>query len=480
MSKLIFEKGARGRTGASLPELDVPLKDISGLIPPGLARKNLPLPELTEPEVVRHYTELSKLNFSVDTNFYPLGSCTMKYNPKINEELANLPGFTHLHPYQSGDLSQGALTLMYNLEKSLSEIVGMDGFTLQPAAGAHGELTGILIVRAFFKDKGEKRKKIIIPDSAHGTNPSSARLGGFEIVEVETDGFGGIDIGHLGKVMNEETACLMLTNPNTLGLFEKNILEISSIVHQAGGLLYGDGANLNALLGKSRFGDMGFDLVHLNLHKTFATPHGGGGPGVGPLGVKKELLAYRPLPVVEKKGSRFYFNYDLPKSIGKVRSFYGNFLVMIKAYAYILSLGGEGLRKVAENAVLNANYLRTELKDYYDLPYDEVCLHEVVFSGNRQKARGVRTLDIAKRLIDFGLHPPTVYFPLNVPEALMIEPTETETKETLDYFIETMKKIAHEAEVNPDVLRQAPHNAPVGRLDEAKAARELDLAWRAK
>ncbi|MEA3369460.1 MAG: aminomethyl-transferring glycine dehydrogenase subunit GcvPB [Candidatus Ratteibacteria bacterium] len=479
MSKLIFEKGACGRNGISLPEMDVPFQGVGGLIPKNLLRKELPLPELSEPEVVRHYTNLSKLNFSVDGNFYPLGSCTMKYNPKINEELAALPGFTQLHPYQGEESVQGALELMYNLEKNLSEIVGMERMTLQPAAGAHGELTGILMLRAFFKDKGESRKKIIIPDASHGTNPASAVLGGFEIVEVATDNSGGIDIEALKKVMNEEAACLMLTNPSTLGLFEENILEVSSIVHKAGGLLYGDGANLNALLGKARFGDMGFDLVHLNLHKTFAAPHGGGGPGGGPLGVKKQLIPYLPVPLVDRQGGRFFLNYDLPGSIGRMRSFYGNFLVMLKAYVYILSLGEEGLRKAAENAVLNANYLRAKLKDYYELPYKKICLHEVIFSGSRQKAKGVRTLDIAKRLIDFGMHPPTIYFPLNVPEALMIEPTETETKETLDYFIEIMKRIAGEAEENPQLLHQAPHNAPVGRLDEAKAAREIDVAWQA-
>jgi len=478
MSKLIFEKGASGRIGVSLPELDVPCQNIDSLIPRGLLRKKLPLPELSEPEVVRHYTNLSKLNFSVDTNFYPLGSCTMKYNPKINEDLAAFTGFTQLHPYQREETIQGALQLIYYLEKFLCEIVGMERFTLQPAAGAHGELTGILMMRAFFKDKKERRKKIIIPDSAHGTNPASASSGGFEIVQVATDAAGGVDIENLKKIMNEEVACLMLTNPNTLGLFEERILEISSIVHKAGGLLYGDGANLNALLGKSRFGDMEFDLVHLNLHKTFATPHGGGGPGVGPLGAKKKLAPYLPTPLVDKKDNTFYLNYNLPESIGKVRSFYGNFLVMIKAYAYILSLGGEGLKKVAENAVLNANYLRTKLNDFYELPYNKVCLHEVVFSGSRQKKKGVRTLDIAKRLIDFGLHPPTIYFPLNVPEALMIEPTETETKETLDYFIEIMKRIAREAEENPEFLHEAPHNAPVGRLDEVKAALEPDVAWK--
>ena len=478
MSKLIFEKGTVGRIGASLPEMDVPFQGISRLIPKNLLRKELPLPELSEPEVVRHYTNLSKLNFSVDGNFYPLGSCTMKYNPKIGEEFAALSGFTQVHPYQEKESVQGALEVMYNLEKNLSEIVGMDRISLQPAAGAHGELAGILMLKAFFKAQGEKRKKIIIPDSSHGTNPASAVLGGFEVVEAATDNSGGINIDFLKKIMNKDVACLMLTNPNTLGLFEENILEISSIVHKAGGLLYGDGANLNALLGKARFGDMGFDLVHLNLHKTFATPHGGGGPGAGPLGVKKQLIPYLPVPLVEKEDEKFFLNYDLPGSIGRVRSFYGNFLVMLKAYVYILSLGGEGLRKAAEDAVLNANYLRVKLQDFYELPYKKICLHEVVFSGRRQKAKGVQTLDIAKRLIDFGLHPPTIYFPLNVPEALMIEPTETETKETLDYFIEIMKRIAGEAEGNPQLLHQAPHNAPVGRLDETRAAREIDVAWR--
>ncbi len=480
MSELIFEKGADSRTGVSLPDIDVPRQGIHDLLPSDLLRKDLPLPELSEPEVVRHYTNLSRLNFCVDTNFYPLGSCTMKYNPRLNEELAVFPGFTQLHPYQKEETVQGALELMYNLEKNLCQITGMERCTLQPAAGAHGELTGILTIRAFFKDKGERRSRIIIPDSAHGTNPASANLGGFETIEVRTDASGGIDVANLREIMNEDIACLMLTNPNTLGLFEEKILEVSSIVHEAGALLYGDGANLNALLGQVRFGDMGFDLVHLNLHKTFSTPHGGGGPGVGPLGVKKELSSYLPVPIVDKKNGEFYLNYNLPNSIGKVRSFFGNFLVMIKAYVYILSLGREGLKKVSENAVLNANYLRVKLRDYYHLPYSKECLHEVVFSGQRQKENGVRTLDIAKRLIDFGIHPPTVYFPLNVPEALMIEPTETEVKETLDYFVEIMKRIARESVEEPHLLHEAPHHTPVRRLDEGKAVRDMDLAWKKK
>ncbi|ABB15172.1 aminomethyl-transferring glycine dehydrogenase subunit GcvPB [Carboxydothermus hydrogenoformans] len=475
---LIFELSKEGRTGFELPELDVPAKDINNLIPEEMQRKTEPdLPEVAEVDVVRHYVGLSRRNFGVDNGFYPLGSCTMKYNPKINEDTSRLAGFAELHPYVPEELAQGALELLYDAEQYLKEITGMDRFTFQPAAGAHGEFTGLMIIKAYLEKKGEKRTKVIVPDSAHGTNPATAAMCGFNVISIKSNERGLVDPEELAKVLDKEVAALMLTNPNTLGLFEEEIVKIAKMVHDVGGLLYYDGANLNAIMGVTRPGDMGFDVMHINLHKTFSTPHGGGGPGSGPVGVKAHLAEFLPVPVVEKDGDRYYFNYNLPNSIGKVRTFYGNFLVVVKAYTYLKALGGEGLTDVSQKAVLNANYLREKLKKYFYLPYDRLCKHEFVLSGKWQKEKGVRTLDIAKRLLDYGVHPPTIYFPLIVDEALMIEPTETESKETLDRFIEVMIAISREVEENPELLHEAPHVTPVKRLDEVGAARNPILRW---
>lgn len=476
---LIFELSVPGRSTNLLPECDVDETEISEMIPLSFLREGeIDLPELGEVDVVRHFTHLSQKNYGVDSGFYPLGSCTMKYNPKINEEVSKLDGFMKVHPYQPEKTVQGCLELLYKTDKFLSEITGMDRFSLQPAAGAHGEMAGLMIIKAYHEHNGDyKRTKIIVPDSAHGTNPASAAAVGFNVVEVKSNDRGGIDIDALKDLMDDEIAGLMLTNPNTLGLFDENIDMIAQIVHEAGGLLYYDGANANAIIGISRPGDMGFDVVHLNLHKTFSTPHGGGGPGSGPVGVKRQLVPFLPKPVVEYDNGRYYFDNDRPLSIGKIKSFYGNFLVVVKAYAYILSLGAEGLKKVSEAAVLNANYIKEKLKKYFHLPYDRTCMHEVVFSGQWQKEYGVSTLDIAKRLLDFGYHPPTIYFPLIVREAFMVEPTETESKETLDEFINTMIEIANEAEKEPEKLHNAPLNTPVQRLDEAKAARSPVLKY---
>jgi len=479
MSNLIFEKGNFGREGVSVPAAAKPKKDIYSSIPDTfLAKKNYDFPYLSELDVIRHYVNLSRLNFSIDTNFYPLGSCTMKYNPKINEELSSMKGFVNLHPYQDQEDIQGALYIIHDLEKMLCEITGMNRFSFQPSAGAHGELTGMLMIRAYHCAKNNKKTKVIVPDSSHGTNPASAAMCGYEIVQIKSNENGLVDISELKKNIDKETAAVMLTNPNTLGLFEEEIKEIADISHAKGALLYYDGANLNALLGITNPALMGFDVMHINLHKTFATPHGGGGPGSGPVGVTKELIEFLPVPLVDKKDNQFYFNYDFPRSIGKVKAFYGNFLVLVKAYIYILSVGGLGLKEISENAVLNANYLKENLKKYFDLPYDKICMHETVFSAARQKQENdISALDIAKRLIDYGIHPPTVYFPLIVKEALMIEPTETESKETLDNFIEVMKKIYAESKTNPQLLKEAPHNTPVRRLNEVKAAMDLDLRW---
>jgi len=477
--KLIFELSGEGKRGYTLPKSDLPARFPEELLPPEVLREYPPeLPEVSEVEVVRHFVNLSGLNYHIDKGLYPLGSCTMKYNPKIGERLAILPGFKDLHPYQPECTVQGALKLMYNLEGMLGQITGMDKITLQPAAGAQGELIGLLMIRAYHLRKGNPREKVIIPDSAHGTNPASTYLAGYQVVEVRSNSQGLVDLDELKKLVDEDVSALMLTNPNTLGLFESQIMEIADIVHQAGALLYMDGANMNALLGITRPGDMGFDLVHLNLHKTFSTPHGGGGPGSGPVGVKEELADFLPLPTIEKGEDGYKFNYDRSHSIGKVQGFYGNFGVMVKAYIYLRMLGAQGLRKVSEGAITNANYLMKNLKDLYYLPYDRFCQHEFVLSGSRQKAKGVRTLDIAKRLLDYGFHAPTVYFPLIVPEALMIEPTETEPKETLDGFIAAMRKIAQESEENPDLVRSAPHTTPVSRLDERKATKDLDVRWK--
>ncbi len=463
-----------GKMGCTLPYLDVkPAK----LPPEELLRQDFKFPEISEVDLVRYFTFLSTLNYGIDTGFYPLGSCTMKYNPKWHEDVVKLPGLASIHPCQPVESVQGALQIIFELQEYLTEITGMNATSLLPMAGAHGELTNVLMIRAYHLARGDKaRKKILVPDSAHGTNPASAAMCGFEVSSVPSDNDGNVDLKSLASLMDESIAAMVLTIPNTLGLFDPQIIEISRIVHEKGGLLWGDGANENSLLGKVKFGDLGIDCVHLNLHKTFSTPHGGGGPGAGPVSVKSKLVDFLPSPLVtrNKKGYDFI---SPTKSIGKISNFYGNFGVMVKAYAYIRSLGPEGLRAVCENAVLNANYIKEKLKAYYHLPYDRPCMHEVVFSGKRQKAKGVHTLDIAKRLLDYGFHPPTVYFPLVVDEAIMIEPTETEGKETLDAFILAMQEIAKEAEEKPEILHSAPHNTPVRRLDEVRAARQPDLHW---
>ncbi|MGF2617049.1 glycine dehydrogenase subunit 2 [Rossellomorea vietnamensis] len=476
---LIFELSKEGRTGYSLPEMDVPQVDLSELIPAGYTREASPeLPEVSELDIMRHYTALSKRNHGVDSGFYPLGSCTMKYNPKINENVARFNGFAHLHPLQETEGVQGALELMFDLQEHLKEITGMDEVTLQPAAGAHGEWTGLMMIRAYHEANGDtKRTKVIVPDSAHGTNPASATVAGFETVTVKSDENGLVDMEDLKRVVGDDTAALMLTNPNTLGLFEENILEMASIIHQAGGKLYYDGANLNAVMSKARPGDMGFDVVHLNLHKTFTGPHGGGGPGSGPVGVKADLIPYLPKPILVKREDGYEFDYDRPQSIGRVKPYYGNFGINVRAYTYIRTMGPDGLKAVTENAVINANYMMRRLASHFDLPYDRHCKHEFVISGKRQKKLGVRTLDIAKRLLDFGYHPPTIYFPLNVEECMMIEPTETESKETIDDFIDAMIQIAKEAEENPEIVQEAPHTTVIKRLDETLAARKPVLRY---
>ena len=478
---LIFDLSASGRTAFSLPACDVPVVPVEMLIPIELLTEEEPqLPELSEVDVVRHFTHLSNLNYGLDTGFYPLGSCTMKYNPKVNERLARLPGFTALHPYQPESMTQGALQLMAELQEDLCELTGMDGFTLQPAAGAHGELTGMLIVRAYHQHRGDhKRTKVIVPDAAHGTNPATAAMAGYDIIVVPSNERGGVDLEALKKVVNNEVAAFMLTNPNTVGLFEENIVEITQLIHDAGGLLYYDGANTNAIMGITRPGDMGFDVVHLNLHKTFSTPHGGGGPGSGPVGVKEFLAPFLPKPVVVRREDGTYALEDnLPLSIGRVRSFYANFNVLVKAYAYIRSLGGQGLKRASENAVLNANYLMSILKEHYFLPFDRVCKHEFVITPKNLKATGVHTLDIAKRLLDYGYHPPTIYFPMIVDEAMMIEPTETESVETLDGFAKVLIQIAEEARSETDLVKNAPLTTVVTRFDEVAAARKPNLRWR--
>lgn len=478
-SLLIFERSKEQRISYSLPELDVPEQEETTWVPTDYIRTEpAQLPEVSELQLIRHYTSLSRRNHGVDSGFYPLGSCTMKYNPKMNEVAARMPGFAHLHPLQPESTIQGALQLMYELGQDLSEITGMDEVTLQPAAGAHGEWTGLRLIRAFHEAKGDAgRTKVIVPDTAHGTNPASASVAGFETITVKSNEQGLVDLEDLKRVVGRDTAALMLTNPNTLGLFEKDIVQMADIVHEAGGKLYYDGANMNAILGKARPGDMGFDVVHLNLHKTFSTPHGGGGPGSGPVGVKKEFIPFLPKPIISKKGDHYFLDEDRPQSIGRVKAFYGNFGINVRAYTYIRTLGPEGLKKVSEYAVLNANYMMRRLQGHYDLPFDQHCKHEFVLSGKRQKKLGVRTLDIAKRLLDFGYHPPTIYFPLNVEEALMIEPTETEAKETLDEFIDVMIQIAKEAEEKPEIVQEAPHSTVVSRLDETLAARKPVLRY---
>jgi len=478
---LIFEQSSPGRRACSLPACDVPEENVAALLPQAVLRNEEPeLPEVSEVELVRHFTRLSQLNFGVDTGFYPLGSCTMKYNPKVNEEMARLSGFSRLHPYQPEDTVQGALQLMYELAGYLAEIAGMAKVTLQPAAGAHGELTGMKIIKAYHESRGENQRiKVIVPDSAHGTNPATAAMAGFKIVEIKSKENGEVDVEALKAAVSDETAALMLTNPNTLGLFESNIVEIAKVVHDAGGLLYYDGANTNAIMGYARPGDMGFDVVHFNLHKTFSTPHGGGGPGAGPVGVKDFLIPFLPKPTVEydSTNDKYVLNYDLPDSIGRMKAFYGNFAVLVRAYTYIRALGAEGLKQTSEDAVLNANYLKKRLSKYYHLPFERHCKHEFIITPKNLKEYGVHTLDIAKRLLDYGYHPPTIYFPLIVEEAMMIEPTETESKETLDSFVEAMAKIAAECKEDPDLVRQAPHSTVIGRLDEVRAARQPVLRW---
>ncbi|MCE7871602.1 glycine dehydrogenase subunit 2 [bacterium CPR1] len=471
----LFEKSSPGRRGCHPPSGGVALVDPVAVLGAELVRETPPaLPELGELQVLRHFMRLSQLNFSIDTNFYPLGSCTMKYNPRVNEVTARMPGFARLHPMQPMEAAQGALELMHNLQNDLQEITGMDGFTLQPAAGAHGELTALFMAAAYFRDRGEKRTRVVVPDSSHGTNPASAALAGFEVITIPTNAAGDVDLEQLKQHLNNEVACLMLTNPSTLGLFEQHIVEVARLVHEAGGLLYYDGANMNALLGVARPGDMGFDLVHLNLHKTMSTPHGGGGPGAGPVGARGALVDYLPGPRSARQGEGFTFETP-SKSIGRVRMFWGNFLVLVRAYTYIRHHGPEGLREVAEGAVMAANYLRARVKDAFDMPYDRLCMHEFVLSARTMKEKkGVRAMDVAKRLLDYGFHAPTVYFPLCVEEALMIEPTETETLETLDSFAEALLKIAQE---DVALVTTAPHTTPVGRADEARAARKPILRW---
>ncbi|MDN5708805.1 MAG: aminomethyl-transferring glycine dehydrogenase subunit GcvPB [Planococcus sp. (in: firmicutes)] len=476
---LIFEMTKQGRVGYSLPELDVPEVDLTELLGQELVREEFAeLPEVSELDIMRHYTALSKRNHGVDSGFYPLGSCTMKYNPKINESVARYSGFANIHPLQEESTVQGAMELMYDLQEHLKEITGMDEVTLQPAAGAHGEWTGLMMIRAFHEANGDfNRTKVIVPDSAHGTNPASATVAGFETVTVKSNEHGLVDLEDLKRVVGDDTAALMLTNPNTLGLFEEDILEMASIIHKVGGKLYYDGANLNAVMSKARPGDMGFDVVHLNLHKTFTGPHGGGGPGSGPVGVQADLIPYLPKPILIKTDEGFTFDYDRPESIGRVKPFYGNFGINVRAYTYIRTMGPDGLKKVTEYAVLNANYMMRRLAPHFDLPYDRHCKHEFVLSGRRQKKLGVRTLDMAKRLLDFGYHPPTIYFPINVEEGMMIEPTETESKETLDDFIDAMIQIAREVEENPEIVQNAPHTTVINRLDETKAARKPVLRY---
>jgi glycine dehydrogenase subunit 2 len=486
---LSFDLSRAGRIACVLPELDVPQAPLPP--EPALRRDRdghgLRLPELSQPDLVRYFTRLSQRNYGVDTAFYPLGSCTMKYNPRVHEEIARLQGFAGLHPQQR-ETAQGALALMFDLQRLLAEITGMDAVSLAPAAGAHGELTGILMARAYHRRRGEGqrphgrssgRRRVLMPDSAHGTNPATAAMCGYEVASVASGSDGNMDLDALAAALDDSVAALMLTLPNTLGLFDTQILRIAEMVHRAGALLYGDGANLNALLGRVKLGGLGFDIVHLNLHKTFSTPHGGGGPGSGPIAVREPLAPFLPTPIVRRREVDGGYVLAAPeRSIGRVGLFHGNFGVMVRAYAYIRTLGAAGLREVSDNAVLNANYVLARLRDAYRLPYDRRCMHEVVFSGSRQKAKGVKTLDMAKRLIDYGFHPPTIYFPLMVKEAMLIEPTETESKETLDAFCDAMLAIAREVEEEPEMVRSAPHRAPLRRLDEATAARKPVLRWR--
>ncbi len=477
---LIFERSSPGRVGYDLPSLDVPQVDLDSALGANNVRGLIPdFPEVSEVDVVRHFTRLSSWNYNIDSGMYPLGSCTMKYNPRLNERVARLEGLAAAHPLAPEPLVQGNLEVLKVLEDCLAEITGMDAVSLQPPAGASGELTGVLMIRACLSRRGNPRKKILIPDSAHGTNPASAVIAGYEVQALKSDHRGCIDLEALNQAMNEDVAALMLTNPNTLGIFEQNIVAIGQIVHERGGLIYMDGANLNALMGITRPGSFGVDVLHMNLHKTFSTPHGGGGPGAGPVAVKQVLEPYLPAPTIERRDSGQYcLNHDRPYSIGKVKAFYGNFMTLVRALAYILANGAAGLKEASSVAILNANYVKHQLRDVYELPYDEPVLHEVVFSTKRQTKKYLTVRDLAKRLMDYGFHPPTVAFPLIVQGALMIEPTETESREELDLFIQALRSIAHEADTDPEILKQAPHSTRVGRLDEVRAARRPVLRWR--
>ena len=476
---LIFEISKASRRAIDLPDSDVPQTAVANVIPPRLLRKvPAALPEVSQQDLVRHYTGLSRRNFGVDSGFYPLGSCTMKYNPKINEDVCRLPGFAAIHPLQAAETVQGALELLGNAEEYLAEISGMDAVTTQPVAGAHGEFTGLKLIRAYHRHRGENRTKVIVPDSAHGTNPASAMVAGLDIVEIKSNDDGSVNLAALQAAVGPDTAALMLTNHSTLGLFEINIREIARIVHEAGGLLYYDGANANAIMGITRPGDMGFDVVHLNLHKTFSTPHGGGGPGSGPVGVKQALIPFLPVPVIVREADGFRLDEARPLSIGRVHSFYGNFGVVVRAYAYIRAMGPAGLKQASEDAVLNANYVLSQLKEDFHAPFAQLCKHECIITSKQQRSYGIHTMDIAKRLLDYGYHPPTVYFPLIVEEAIMIEPTETESKETLDGFIAAMQQIARDARVDASLITGAPRSTVVGRLDEAAAARKPVVKWK--
>ena len=478
-SRVIFEKSVKGRMGVALPKSDVPEISLADSISPELLRKSpAKLPEVSEPQVVRHYVNLSIKNHHVDKDFYPLGSCTMKYNPKINDALASLSGFANIHPHQHVENVQGALHIMFELEQMLLKITGMSEATLQPSAGSQGEFAGILIMKKYHEKNGEKRKYIIIPETAHGTNPASVSLGGFTPREVESDNRGRVDLEDLKSKLDHEVAGMMLTQPNTLGLFEDQIEEISEAVHNVGALMYMDGANMNAVVGLCKPADMGFDIIHINLHKTFSTPHGGGGPGSGPIAVVEKLAPFLPIPkLIKDENGKYNWTSEISDSIGRLHTFFGNFGILVRAYVYIRMLGDGGLKSMTRNAIINANYLKNKLKDAYNIPFTEGTLHEFVVSGDTQKAKGVKALDIAKALLDYGFHAPTIYFPNNVPEAMMIEPTESETKATLDRFVEVMLEINDNINVNPDLIREAPITTPVTRLDETKANRELDLRW---
>jgi glycine dehydrogenase subunit 2 len=479
MSKLIYEKSTPGRQALVMPKAGVPEKKLTDLIPAQFLRKSAPeLPEVSELEAVRHFVNLSQLNHAIDTGFYPLGSCTMKYNPKVNDAMAALEGFRELHPSQPVDQVQGALEVMWALQNMIAQVVGLPAVTLQPAAGAHGEMLGLMLIKAYFKSRGETgRTKVIVPDTAHGTNPATAAMAGFQVVEIASNERGIVDVNALKQALGPDVAAIMLTNPNTLGLFEEEILTVQKLVHEAGGLLYYDGANLNAIMGIVRPGDMGFDVCHLNLHKTFSTPHGGGGPGGCAVACRETLARFLPKPVITKQGDRFVLDDDRPESVGKIKGFYGNFGILVRALTYMLAHGRQGLCQVSRDAVLSANYLKERLKHAYTLPHTQPCMHEFVLSGNKQKERGVSTNHIAKRMLDFKVHSPTVYFPLVVPEAMMIEPTETEAKQTLDEFVEIMLTIDKETKENPSVVLSAPQNTPVAKLDEALAARKPNLRW---